>query len=84
MPEEAMGKHRRFHLDKKGKTGKVRVGFTLHTDGSRTDATIEDSSGDKALDQAALNAVKDCPPTPPPSAFARETLKMQFRFYYNP
>jgi protein TonB len=84
MPEEAKGKHRSFHLDKKGKTGKVRVGFTLHKDGSRTDATIEGSSGNKALDQAALNAVKDCPPAPLPATFARETLKMRFSFYYNP
>jgi TonB family protein len=84
MPEEARGKHRPFHLDKKGKSGKVRVAFTLHKDGSMTDAAIEDSSGDKVLDQAALNAVKDCRPPPLPSAFARETLKMHFWFYYNP
>jgi len=53
-----------------------------------TNATIEDSgedsSGDRVLDQAALNAVKDCRPAPLPAALAREILKMHFWFYYNP
>ena len=51
---------------------------------SMTDTTIEDSSGDKVLDQAALKAVKDCGPPPLPSDFSREILKMRFWFYYNP
>jgi TonB family protein len=84
IPEEAKIQHRRFRLDKKGKSGKVRVAFTLHKDGSRTDVTIEDSSGHNALDHAALSAVKECSPAPLPAAFARETLKMRFSFYYNP
>lgn len=71
-------------LDKKGKSGKVQVAFTLHKDGSITDATIQNASGDDALDQAALRAVKDCRRAPLPSAFARETVKMRFLFYYNP
>ncbi len=84
IPEEARVQHRRFRFDKKPKSGKVRVAFTLHKDGSKSDVIIEDSSGDKLLDQAALDAVKDCRPAPLPPAFTRETLKMRFGFYYNP
>lgn len=87
MPEEANGKHKKFgpiHIDKKGKSGKVRVGFTLHKDGSVSDVNLEDSSGDKLLDMAAFNAVKDCQPGPLPAAFSRDQLKMRLIFYYNP
>lgn len=84
MPEEAYPKRRPLHLDRKGKSGKVRIEFTLHKDGSVTDAGIENSSGDKVLDQAALNAVKECRTGSLPSAFSRETVRMHFNFYYNP
>jgi protein TonB len=84
MPEEAMSRQRRFHLNRKGKTGKVAVSFTLHKDGSITDAAVSDSSGDKVLDQAALQAIRESKPGPLPAGFERETQEMRFKFAYNP
>ena len=85
MPEEAK-EHRTglIKVVKKGKNGTVRVGFTLHKSGQITDITVDDSSGDKLLDQAAAKAVKDSQPLPLPKAFAKDQLRIRATFLYNP
>ncbi len=45
---------------------------------------IDNSSGDKLLDEAALNAVKAAKPGKMPAAFTRDALKARFNFLYNP
>jgi TonB family protein len=83
IPEEAQSKRRPLY-NKKGKSGKVTIAFTLHRDGSVSDVSVDDSSGDKVLDLAAFHAVKDCQPGSLPAVFSKDTLKMHFTFYYNP
>ncbi|HEX3583518.1 MAG TPA: TonB family protein [Thermoanaerobaculia bacterium] len=48
-------------------TGDVttRIAFTIHRDGSITDASIEQPSGNGAADRAALRAVLEASPLPP-------------------
>jgi TonB family protein len=82
MPEEAKS-HRTFGIGKKGKSGKVMVAFTLHKKGEITDIVLEEASGDKLLDAAALKAVKDSQPLPLPAAFSKDQLKVRATFLYN-
>jgi TonB family protein len=82
MPEEAKS-HRTFGIGKKGKSGKVRVAFTLHKNGAITDIVLDETSGDKLLDAAALKAVKDSQPLPLPAAFSHDELKVRASFFYN-
>jgi protein TonB len=85
MPEEAK-EHRSplVRMVKKGKTGTVRVSFTVHKDGAITDIVVDDSSGDRLLDEAAMKAVKASQPLTLPAAFTKDQLKIAATFMYNP
>ncbi|HYE77396.1 MAG TPA: energy transducer TonB [bacterium] len=47
------------------RTGRAQVAFTVGADGSLSDLTLRTSSGTEALDDAALQAVRDAAPFPP-------------------
>jgi TonB family protein len=83
MPEEAKD-HRRLGIVKKGKSAVVRVSFTLHKDGAITGIVLDETSGDKVLDTAALKAIKDSQPLRLPAAFPDNSLTLHTSFYYNP
>jgi periplasmic protein TonB len=85
VPEEAK-EHRSplVRMIKKGKTGTVRVSFTVHKGGAITDIVVDDSSGDRLLDEAAMKAVKASQPLPLPAAFTKDQLKIAATFMYNP
>jgi len=51
-----------------GLEGTARVRFTVSADGSVSSLTLAETSGDSSLDQAALDAVQDSSPLPPPPA----------------
>jgi TonB family protein len=67
------------------KKGKLALEFAIMKDGSVPGITLTDSSGDVALDNPAIGAIKLSTPFPPlPSDFAGQYLSLRFRFYYNP
>jgi len=63
--------------------GRVTVYFAIGPDGGISDLKIVKGSRFKALDQAALDAVKSCVPFPrPPSAFFQGSLKLQLTLVF--
>ncbi len=66
-----------------GARGASLIRFTIHRDGSITDATIFQSSGLVTLDNAALRAVLVTRTLPPlPDAYTNPTLTMRLSFEY--
>jgi len=61
------------------KTPLAVIGFQVYPDGRLTKVRLEDSSGDKEVDQAAVRAVKDAAPFPP---FAKYQFKPQIDPYW--
>jgi protein TonB len=84
MPDIAKSKRTWYGTVKNGKTGTARITFKLHRNGAITDIALEESSGDDALDRAAMQAVKDSAPLLLPSSFSKDTLSMRTAFMYNP
>ncbi len=65
--------------------GRGAVEFRVSRDGQIDDAKYGRSSGKKALDAAAYEAVLASDPLSPlPTGFLCQTIKLRFRFYYNP
>lgn len=62
-----------------GIQGAVEVSFTLHPDGKVRDVSILTTSGHEALDQAAVAAVHDAAPFPPPQTAARLVIPVVFK-----
>jgi protein TonB len=62
-----------------GIQGTVEIGFTVHRDGAVSAVAILMSSGQEALDQAAMAAVFAAAPFPPPPAQARLVIPVAFR-----
>lgn len=63
--------------------GRVRVKFTIHSDGHITDVSIVQSSGYPLMDQAALEAVEKAapfPPFPPGIDLPQYIIKMSLNF----
>jgi protein TonB len=61
----------------KGAIGSVRVQFVLARDGRLVSASLMGTSGERALDQAALEQVRRASPFPPiPSAIAQTTMNI--------
>ncbi|MDE2292878.1 MAG: TonB family protein [Elusimicrobia bacterium] len=61
-----------------------QVAFTLMRDGSVVDLQVEETSGDRAFDYAALSAVRGLGPQPPlPPAFKERFLKVHVTFKAN-
>lgn len=66
-----------------GTRGTSLIRFTIHRDGSITDATIFQSSGVVTLDNAALRAVLSTKTLPPlPEAYTNPMLTMRLNFTY--
>jgi TonB family protein len=55
------------------------VSFTLNTDGTVSGVSILTTSGHEALDQAAVAAVLDAAPFPPPEAAVRLVIPVVFK-----
>jgi TonB family protein len=67
------------------KRGTVLVGFRIMKDGAITDLHFVQSSGDRALDQAALEGIAQSNPFQPlPLKFPCQYVTLQYHFYYNP
>ena len=67
------------------KKGKLALEFAIMKDGNVRGLTLTNSSGDIALDNPAIGAIKLSNPFPPlPSEFTGPYLALRFRFYYNP
>jgi len=67
------------------KKGVVVLEFVILKDGSVQGLKLAVSSGDDALDRAAVNAINYANPLPRlPVQFAGDFLKLRARFYYNP
>jgi len=63
--------------------GRVTVYFAIGLDGGISDLKIVKGSRFKALDQAALEAVKNCVPFPrPPPALFQDSLKLQLTLVF--
>ncbi len=58
--------------------GSATIGFTISLDGTLKDSSLAQSSGHESLDMAALQAVRDSAPfPPPPPAFFSEEISLQ-------
>lgn len=68
-------KHKRYPADRVGKAGEIVVSFVLDRTGHVLSSNIVTSSGDSALDAAALDMLKRSDPVPaPPALIADEGL----------
>lgn len=67
-----------------GLTGKAVVTFSIKRDGSVERITLKESTGNKSLDRASLNAIKSAGPFPElPSDYEYDQLGVIFSFWYN-
>jgi TonB family protein len=63
----------------------LAIEFTVSRDGSLSDAKLVQPSGDSALDQAALQAVRRASPFEVlPSNYAGQSLALRMRLHYDP
>jgi protein TonB len=59
----------------------VIVTFLIRRDGSTADVTLEQSSGNKALDYSAMRAIYEASPFPPlPTGYERNDARIEFWF----
>lgn len=64
-------------------SGWVVLSLTINSQGQLIDATVKDSSGNFALEQAAINAAKAGQPYPFfPDGYTQDTVKVDYRFDY--
>ena len=69
---------------KLGLTGKAVVTFSILRDGSVDGIKLKESTGNKSLDRASLNAIKSAGPFPPlPEDYEYDQLGVVFSFWYN-
>jgi TonB family protein len=67
------------------KQGKVTIEFAITKDGRIAGLQRVSTSGDVALDRAALGGISASNPFPPlPAEFGGDYLALRFHFYYNP
>lgn len=72
------------YVARMGLTGRTVVTFKIQRDGSLSDIKLSESSGNKSLDQAALNAVQSAGDLPElPLDYSRSSLGVIFSFWYN-
>jgi protein TonB len=72
------------YVARMGLTGLTVVTFKIQRDGRVSDIKLSESSGNKSLDQAALNAVQSVGHLPElPVDYLRPSLGVVFSFYYN-
>lgn len=78
--QRAIARHQRYPMDarRKQQTGIVTVAFVVHADGRIRQARIAKSSGQAALDQAALEALRRLDRFEPiPPSIGRQTWPLQ-------
>jgi TonB family protein len=67
-----------------GNKGRVRLKFRILQDGRVADLTLVLSSGQYALDRAAMASIERSDPFPPlPADYPREDVGVTFTYYYN-
>ena len=67
------------------KKGKVSIEFAITKDGRIAQLQTVGSSGDIALDRAAIGGITASNPFPPlPTEFRGQYLALRFHFFYNP
>lgn len=72
------------YVARMGLTGRTVVTFRIMRNGTVTDIKLSESSGNKTLDQAALNAVISVEHFPVlPVDYVRLSLRIKFSFLYN-
>lgn len=66
------------------KEGDVSVDFYIRKDGKVEGTKVHKSSGEEALDHAALGSITASNPLPPlPSEFSGDRIRMRFYYFYN-
>ncbi len=72
------------YVARMGVTGRTVITFRIKHDGKIIDIKIRESSGNKSLDNAALNAIESVGDMPElPSDYQRKSLGVVFSFWYN-
>ena len=67
------------------KRGTVVICFAITRDGEVNNLRIEESSGDRKMNRAAFNSIRNSSPFPPlPREFDGQSLVLRLHFYYNP
>ena len=67
------------------KLAQLAVEFSIAKEGSVGNAHITQSSNDQAVDEAALNAVRNASPLPAlPETYTAPSLSLRMHFFYNP
>ncbi|HST12230.1 MAG TPA: energy transducer TonB [Terriglobales bacterium] len=75
----------RIFLDHKGRVGKVVIDFPILRNGTVGDVRLVESSGDKKLDKAAVEAITaSSPHSALPAGFKGEKLDVRFEFSSKP
>lgn len=62
--------------------GLTRLRFTLATDGTLVDVEVAETSGSGVLDRAALDAVRQAAPFPPPPPLSADALRFEIPFQF--
>jgi protein TonB len=72
------------YVARMGLTGRTVVTFKIQRDGTVNEIKLNESSGNRSLDQAALNAVQSVGRLPKlPEDYQRDNLGVIFSFWYN-
>jgi periplasmic protein TonB len=78
-------RHKRFPANAKGRSGVVRVAFSIDRDGRLTEVRVLASSGAAALDEAAIDLIRQSQPFPtPPSTLPENDLSFVAPIRYLP
>jgi periplasmic protein TonB len=78
-------RHKHFPTSGKGRSGVVTVAFSINRDGGLTQVRVVASSGSTALDQAAVDLIRQSQPFPrPPGALAGNDLSFAAPIRYLP
>jgi len=81
-----LNRHKRYPRSarSRGEEGTVQVSFTINASGAVTGARIARSSGNSALDQAAIDMVRRASPVPaPPPQIARSSMSLSVPVSFN-
>jgi TonB family protein len=69
---------------RKGTKGQAIIRFNINRDGTIANISLEGTSGNDSLDQAAIDAIRNSSPiTPLPPAFKAPYIAVRCAFYYN-
>jgi periplasmic protein TonB len=78
-------RHKHFPANGKGRSGVVTIAFRIDRDGALTQVRVVASSGSTALDQAAVDLIRQSQPFPrPPATLAENDLSFAAPIRYLP